>query len=84
LGTGFVPPLAEKLLQLARSGNMPNPKSCEIHVGSLDWQCDHEKVRDLGAMIGVSVMLVPDTGHLLGPRYVAQVLDRWLPNPVTH
>ena len=84
LGTGFVPPLAEKLLQLARSGNMPNPKSCEMHVGSQDWQCDPDKVSTLGALIGVSVMVVPDTGHSLGPRYVAQVLDRWLSNPVTH
>ena len=84
LGTGFVPPLAEKLFQLARSGNMPNPKSCEMHVGSQDWQCDPDKVSTLGALIGVSVMVVPDTGHSLGPRYVAQVLDRWLSNPVTH
>ena len=42
------------------------------------------KVSTLGALIGVSVMVVPDTGHSLGPRYVAQVLDRWLSNPVMH
>lgn len=80
-GMGFVPPLAEKLFQLARSGNMPKPKSCEMHVGSQDWQCDPDKVYNLGALIGVSVTVVPDTGHVLGPRYVAQVLDRWLSNP---
>ena len=78
LGTGFVPPLAEKLFELARSGNMPKPKSCEMHVGSLDWQCYPDEVCALGALIGVSASVVPEAGHLLGPHYVGQVLDLWL------
>jgi hypothetical protein len=78
LGTGFVPPLAEKLFQFARAGNMPNPQRCEMHVGSLDWQCDPEKVCALGALIGVSATVVPEAGHLIGSYYVGQVLDRWL------
>jgi len=77
VGMGFVPPLPDKLFQLARAGNMPIPRRCEMHVGGLDWQCDSEKVCALGALIGVSVAVVPDTGHSLGPRYVAEVLDRW-------
>ena len=78
LGMGFVPPLAEKLFHLARAGNMPSLKSCEIHVGSLDWQCDPEKVCALGALIGVSATVVLGAGHLLGSQYVGQVLDIWL------
>ena len=49
-----------------------------MHVGSLDWQCDPEKVRDLGALIGVSATVVPGAGHMLGTQYVGQVLDLWL------
>ena len=70
--------MAEKLFQLARAGNMPNPLRCEMHVGILDWQCDPEKVRDLGALIGVSATVVPGAGHMLGTPYVGQVLDLWL------
>lgn len=78
LETGFVPPLAEKLFQLAQAGKMPNPKSCEMHVGSLDWQCDPEKVCALGALIGVSATVVAEAGHSLGSQYVDQVLGLWL------
>ena len=78
LEAGFVPPLAKNLFQLARSGNMPNPKSCEIYVGILDWQCDPEKVCTQGALIGVSATVVPGAGHMLESQYVGQVLDLWL------
>ena len=78
VGMGFVPPLPDKLFQLAHNGSMPTPRWCEMHVGDQDWQCNPEKVCALGALIGVSVSVVPDTGHSLGQRYVAEVLDRWL------
>jgi len=78
LGMGFVPPFAEKLLQLAHAFSLPAPAQCEMHVGSDDWQCDPEKVAALGSLMGVPVTEVSGAGHLLGVRYVQQVLDRWL------
>jgi len=77
-GMGFVPPQAEKLLQLAKAGKMPKPFNCEMHVGSIDWQADPEKVSFLGLLMGVPVTVVPERGHTLGKIYVNQVLDQWL------
>ena len=78
IGTGFVPPFAEKLIQLAQAGKMPKPSVCEMHVGSIDWQCDPKKVVEMGALMGLPVTVVPEVGHVLGAPYVNQVLDRWL------
>lgn len=76
---GFIPPQAGKLMELAKSGNYPSPKNCEIHVGDQDWQSDPKSVQRWAGMLGISTAIVPDTGHMLGKAYVSAILDRWLP-----
>ena len=72
----FIPPYAEKLFELASTGQFQVPVNCEIHVGSEDWQsCANSKV--FGEMIGIKVYLVEGTGHVLPKSYVGSLLDRW-------
>ena len=59
----FIPPYAEKLLELASTGQFPVPVNCEIHVGSEDWQsCANSKV--FGEMVGIEGRHYPDTDTL--------------------
>ena len=74
-GSSDEPPLAEKLFQLARAGNIPKAQRSEMHVGSLDWLCDSGRVCALGALIGVPATVVAVAGHLLGSQYIGKVLD---------
>lgn len=69
----FIPPYAEKLLELASTGKFPVPVNCEIHVGSEDWQsCANSKV--FGEMVGIKVHLVEGAGHMLPHAYVGELL----------
>lgn len=69
----FIPPYAEKLLELASTGKFPVPVNCEIHVGSEDWQsCANSKV--FGEMVGIKVHLVEGAGHMLPHAYVGDLL----------
>lgn len=74
----FIPPRAEKLRQLAEAGSFPVPMSCEIHVGSEDWQSNPANVTALGSMLGIEVTVVPNAGHMLPKEYVSSLLDKWL------
>jgi len=74
----FIPPRAEKLLQLAESGRFPIPKKCEVHVGSEDWQSNPANVSAFGSKLGIDVTIVPNAGHMLPKEYVGNLLDRWL------
>lgn len=74
----FIPPRADKLLELARAGNFPVPKQCQVHVGSEDWQSNPANVTTFGAMLGIDVSVVPNAGHMLPKEYVGNLLDRWL------
>jgi pimeloyl-ACP methyl ester carboxylesterase len=76
--TGFSPPQPTKLFELAQSGQFHPPASCEIHVGSDDWQSRPEAVREFGRLTGVPVHVVDRRGHDLGADYVGIVLDAWL------
>ena len=72
----FIPPYAEKLLELASKGKFPIPVKCEIHTGSEDWQsCANSKA--FGAMVGIKVHVVEGAGHMLPKEYVSGVLDQW-------
>jgi hypothetical protein len=72
----FIPPYAEKLLELASSGKFPVPVNCEVHVGSEDWQsCANSKV--FGEMVGIKVHVVEGAGHMLPKDYVNALLDEW-------
>lgn len=72
----FIPPYAEKLLELASTGQFPVPVNCEIHVGSDDWQsCANSKV--FGEMVGIKVHIIEGEGHVLPKTYVGNLLDRW-------
>ena len=72
----FIPPYAEKLLELASAGKFPVPVSCEIHVGSEDWQsCANSKV--FGEMVGIKVQVIEGAGHMLPKEYVSGLLDQW-------
>jgi hypothetical protein len=74
----FIPPRANKLLELAKAGNFPVPKQCEIHVGSEDWQSNPANVNALGALLSIKVSIVPNAGHMLPKEYVDGLLDRWI------
>lgn len=72
----FIPPYAERLLELAQSGKFPVPLRCEIHVGTEDWQsCPN--VTAFGEMIGVKVNFVHGAGHMLPREYVGDLLNQW-------
>ena len=74
----FIPPRAEKLLQLATANSFPIPKQCEVHVGSEDWQSNPANVTAFGSMLGINVTVVPNAGHMLPKEYVGDLLDKWL------
>lgn len=73
----FIPPYAEKLLEIAKSGKFPVPLNCEIHVGSEDWQsCVNATA--FGEMVGVKVNVVEGAGHMLPKAYVSGLLNDFL------
>lgn len=74
----FIPPRSEQLLAVAKTGNYPSPLNCEIHVGSLDWQSNPDNVEMFGALTGLKVTVVPESGHMLPKEYVNNLLDQWL------
>jgi alpha-beta hydrolase superfamily lysophospholipase len=74
----FIPPRADKLQQLAEAGRFPIPKHCQVHVGSEDWQSNPANVSAFGSMLGISVTVVPNAGHMLPKEYVGDLLDKWL------
>jgi predicted alpha/beta hydrolase family esterase len=76
--TAYVPPRADKLLQLAKSNKLQTPKQCEIHVGELDWQSNPVNVRNLADLLGIKVHIVPNAGHMLPKEYVGTLLDKWI------
>lgn len=74
----FIPPRSEQLLSAAKTGNYPVPLTCEIHVGSQDWQSNPTNVEMFGVLTGLKVTVVPEAGHMLPKEYVNNLLDRWL------
>ena len=74
----FIPPRSAQLLELAKTGLYPAPLTCEIHVGSEDWQSNPINVETFGTLIGLGVTVVPGAGHMLPKEYVKNLLDRWL------
>ena len=72
----FIPPQAEKLLELATAGKFPVPVNCEIHVGSEDWQSCPNAVA-FGELVGMKVNVVDGAGHGLPKAYVGALLDEW-------
>lgn len=75
--TAYVPPRADKLLQLAKSNQFTTSKHCEIHVGELDWQSNPLNVSALAKLLGIKVHIVPKAGHMLPKEYVGSLLDKW-------
>ena len=73
----FIPPRSDKLLQLAKMGNFPIPKHCQVHVGSEDWQSNPVNVLAFGSMLGIPVAVVKNAGHMLPKEYVGNLLDKW-------
>jgi alpha-beta hydrolase superfamily lysophospholipase len=74
----FIPPRSEQLLAMASTGLYPAPLTCEIHVGSEDWQSNPRNVEMFGSLTGIGVTVVPQAGHMLPKEYVNNLLDRWL------
>jgi hypothetical protein len=72
----FIPPQAEKLLELAKAKQFPLPLKCEIHVGSEDWQ-SHPNAVAFGELVGMKVHVVQGAGHGLSKAYVSDLLDQW-------
>lgn len=72
----FIPPQAEKLLELATAGKFSVPVNCEIHVGSEDWQ-SHPNAVAFGKLVGMKVHVVDGAGHGLPKAYVSNLLDVW-------
>ena len=69
----FIPPQAEKLLELANAGKFTLPVNCEIHVGSEDWQ-SHPNAVAFGGLVGMKVNVVEGVGHMLPHAYVSELL----------
>jgi hypothetical protein len=76
--TSFVPPRAAQLFELASNDKYPTPLNCEMHVGSLDWQCNPENVQKLAGLINLKAFVVDGAGHSLPKSYVGPLLDKWL------
>jgi hypothetical protein len=76
--TSFSPPRPTRLKDLALAGQFNAPSRCEIHVGEEDWQSIPANVQAFGRLTGITVTVVPGTGHDLGKSYVGPLLDRWL------
>jgi hypothetical protein len=76
--TSFSPPRPTRLKELAEAGLLPIPLVCEIHVGEEDWQSIPANVQALGQLAGISVTVVPGSGHDLGVNYVGSLLKKWL------
>lgn len=76
---GFIPPHSGRLAELAQAGTYPIPLHWEIYVGEQDWQSNPANVTAFAGLLGLSVMVVPKAGHMLGKEYVGALLDRWLP-----
>lgn len=72
----FIPPQAEKLLELASAGKFPVPLKCQIHVGSEDWQSCPNAVA-FGKLVGMKVHVLEGAGHGLPKAYVSELLDQW-------
>lgn len=75
---GFSPPYADRLMALARSGELVLPERCEIHVGAQDSQCPPDRLTEFGRLTQRPVTIVPKAGHMLDHGYVSALLDRWL------
>jgi pimeloyl-ACP methyl ester carboxylesterase len=75
---GFIPPYAPRLFDLASKGLYPTPKSCQIHVGSQDWQSIPDNVTAFAALVSAQVTVLEGAGHSLPKEYVASLLDTWL------
>jgi hypothetical protein len=73
----FIPPQADKLLEMAREKKLTLPLKCEIHVGSEDWQ-SYPNAKAFGNLVGITVHVVEGAGHGLPKEYVASLLDGWL------
>jgi hypothetical protein len=69
----FIPPQAERLLELAQAQKFPLPLKCEIHVGSEDWQ-SHPNAVAFGELVGMKVHVVEGAGHMLPHEYVSELL----------
>jgi hypothetical protein len=69
----FIPPQAERLLELAQAHKFPLPLKCEIHVGSEDWQ-SHPNAVAFGELVGMKVHVVEGAGHMLPHAYVSELL----------
>ncbi len=75
---GFIPPYAKRLFELASTGLYPLPNSCQIHVGSQDWQSIPDNVTAFAALVNAKVTVLEGAGHSLPREYVASLLDTWL------
>ncbi len=67
-----------RLFELASKGLYPTPKSCQIHVGSQDWQSIPDNVTAFAALVSAQVTVLEGAGHSLPKEYVASLLDTWL------
>lgn len=74
----FIPPRSTFLYEVAEMGKFPKLTNCEIHVGSEDWQSNHNNVKTFANLVGLNVHVVQDGGHMLPKDYVGDLLDMWL------
>ncbi len=75
ISMGFIPPYADRLIELASGNQYPAPMNCSFHVGSEDWQSNPENVTKFASLLGLPVTIVPNAGHQLSKVYVSSLLD---------
>jgi hypothetical protein len=63
-------PQANKLFELAKSGDFPAPLNCEIHIGSEDLQSAPNYVTAFGDLTGIKVDVLEGAGHRLQKTYL--------------
>lgn len=72
----FVPPLADRLKELAREGRLTLPNRLEVYVGEDDWQSNPASVQALFGDTMARITVVPNAGHMLPKQFVGELLDR--------
>jgi hypothetical protein len=75
----FKPPYAESIPAALNSSTLRKPANLEIHVGSLDNQCDLEALEFLANTLSADRFQVHDgQGHMIDKLVVANLVDRFL------
>ncbi|MFC0179638.1 hypothetical protein [Thorsellia kenyensis] len=78
LGKIFIPPQSDRIKNCVKEGQFPLPKRFEIHLGSQDWQCPNDQMKEIASYLDIPLHIVEGAGHRLENEYVKKILEKWL------